>query len=198
MNFSWDFDISAKEIKANHKNFEDRISVYKNRGIDFTGSREFMLKKAKPLRGSILEIGTGTGYTTLALAKVGYKFISVDNDKEALKITALNLAYENVLGNVTFYIMDGKSLFFKNESFSSIVVVNLFHHVNNIDEMFFEINRVLCPDGKAILADFNKRGMGIVNDVHKEEGRIHEDSGVGKEYHEKCHWLLIVKKPQSK
>lgn len=202
-------DISTKEIKTNHKNFIERISLYKKRGLDFTRSREFILKKARPLRGNILEIGTGTGYTTLALAKANYKFISVDKDKEALKITALNLAYENVLHNVIFYIMDGEFLIFDDGSFSNLVVVNLFHHINNIDKMFSEVNRVLCPNGKAVLADFNKSGMEIVNSVHEEEGHIHEDSSVNKdyvysyfqglgygikEYDEKCHWLLIVKK----
>lgn len=202
-------DISTKEIKTNHKNFIERISLYKKRGLDFARSREFILKKARPLCGNILEIGTGIGYTALALAKANYKFISVDNDKEALKVTALNLAYENVLHNVIFYTMDGRSLIFDDGSFNNIIVVNLFHHINDVDKMFSEINRVLCPNGRAVLADFNKSGMEIVNCVHKEEGRIHEDSGVNKdyvysyfnglgyeikEYDEKCHWLLIVKK----
>jgi len=206
-------DISTKEIKAGHKRFKDRISIYKRSGLDFMGSRELMLNKAEPLQGNILEIGTGTGYMTIALARAGYKFISVDRDEEALKITALNLAYEKVLGNVTFYMMDGRSLTFSDESFSNVVVVNLFHHINNVEEMFSEIDRVLSPGGKAVLADFNKKGMDIVDGVHKEEGRIHENSGVSKgcvysyfknlvyeieEYNEKCHWLLIAKKPQRK
>jgi len=204
-------DISEKEIKINYKNFKKRISLYRKRGLDFTGSRKFILEKAKPLRGNILEIGTGTGYTTLTLAKANYKFISVDKDKEALRITALTLAYKNVLPNVIFYIMDGKFLIFNDQSFNNIVIVNLFHHINNIniDKIFSEINRVLCPNGKAVLADFNKSGMEIVNSVHKEEGHIHENSGVNKdyvysyfqglgygikEYDEKCHWLLVARK----
>jgi len=51
--------------------------------------------------------------------------------------------------------------------------------------------------------------MEIVNSVHKEEGHIHENSGVNKdyvysyfqglgygikEYDEKCHWLLVARK----
>ena len=202
-------DISTKEIKTNHINLTKRISLYKKRGLDFAGSRKFILEKAKPLHGSILEIGTGSGYTTIALAKADYKFISVDKDKEALKITALNLAYEKVLDNVIFYIMDGKFLTFNDRSFSNIAAVNLFHHIDDASKMFSEINRILCPGGKAVLADFNKRGMKIVNRMHEEEGHIHKDSGVNKdyvysyfhglgygikEYREKCHWLLIARK----
>lgn len=200
--------LSAQEIEENHKRFKGRVSLYK-RGLDFAESRKFILKKAKPLRGSILEIGAGTGYTTLALAKAGYKFISIDKDREALKTSALNLAYEKVFSNVKFYVMDGKSLTFENGSFNNIVVVNLFHHIDSVNKMLAEIDRVLCADGKIVLADFNKTGMEIVEAVHKREGRAHENSGVTKDsiysyfhalgydirsYQDRCHWTLVCKK----
>lgn len=202
-------ELSAKEIAENHKYFSERASLYKEKGLDFAESRELMLKKAHPLRGSILEIGTGTGHATLALAKAGYKFVSIDNDKETLKIAALNLAYVNLLSSVKFYIMDGKSMDFANESFKNIVCVNLFHHIREIDKMLSEIDRVLSADGNVVLADFNKRGMEIVNAVHEQEGRVHENSNVAqdsvyfyfrslgyevKDYNEKCHWILLGRK----
>ncbi len=201
--------LSNKEIVENHKHFSKRVSLYQKKGLDFAKNREFILKKADPLQDSILEMGTGTGHTTLALAKAGYKFASIDNDKEALKIAALNLAYVNVFSNVKFYIMDGKSMDFENRSFKNIVCVNLFHHIDKVNKMFSEIDRVLCANGKAVLADFNKRGLDLVNAVHKKEGRAHKNSdvtkdsvysyfhGLGyeiKEYKDKCHWVLISRK----
>jgi ubiquinone/menaquinone biosynthesis C-methylase UbiE len=206
-------DISKENAKTAYRNFKERILVYKRKGLDLIKSREFMLNKAEPMRGDILEIGTGSGYTTIALARAGYKFISVDKDEEALRKTALKLAHENILGNVKFYLMDGSSLTFSDESFSSVFVINLFHHVNEVGRMLSEIDRVLCQGGKAVLADFNQRGMEIVNLVHREEGRIHEDSGIGRDlvysyferlgygiesYDEECHWLLIINKSKNK
>jgi ubiquinone/menaquinone biosynthesis C-methylase UbiE len=202
-------DISEEKIKNIYENFKGRILVYKKKGLDLIRSREFMLNKAEPLQEDILEIGAGSGYTTVALARAGYKFISIDKDKEALERTALKLAYENILANVRFYLMDGNSLEFRDASFGSIFVVNLFHHLNDADRMLSEIVRVLYNGGKAVLADFNKRGMEIVNLVHRQEGRIHQDSGIGRDlvysyfkhlgfgiesYYEECHWLLIVNK----
>lgn len=201
--------ISDREIKENHQHFSERLLLYKNKGLDFLSSREFLLEKAQGLEGNILEIGTGTGYMTLSLAKLGYKFSSIDKDKESLKIAALNLAYENLLSKVKFYVMDGKSLAFADNSFANVVAVNLFHHIKGVDKMLAEIDRVLSTNGKLILADFNKRGMAIVNVVHREEANIHEDSGVTKDYvysyfhrlgyaiksyEERCHWALIAKK----
>lgn len=201
--------LSHKEIEENHKRFTERISLYKGKGLSFAESRQFILEKACPLDGSILEIGTGTGYTTLALARTGYRCISIDTDREALKTASLNLVYENLLSNVEFYVMDGKSITFRDRSFRNVVCVNLFHHVNKVDKMLSEIDRVLCADGKAVLADFNKAGMEIVDTVHKQEKHMHENSnvtedsicsyfrGLGYEvqdYEDKYHWLLIAKK----
>ena len=202
-------ELTDKEIEENCKHFSERLSLYKKRGLDLLRSREFILEKAGTLEGSILEVGSGNGYTTLVLAKAGYEFIAIDNDKESLKTTALNLAYANVLPRVKLYLMDGKSLGFTDNSFSNVVNVGLLHHINEVDEMFAEADRVLCANGKLILADFNKRGMEIVNSVHKEEGRVHIDCGVTKDYvysyfhrlgydiksyEDSCHWLLIVRK----
>lgn len=202
-------ELSAKEIEENHVYFSKRISLYKEKGFDFIGSRRFMLKKAGPLQGNILELGTGTGYMTLALARTGYKFISIDKDEGVLKIAALNLAYEKVLSNVDFHVMDGKSLIFKNGSFKNIICVNIFHHINEVNKVLSEIDRVICANGKAVLTDFNEKGMKIVNSTHKQEGRMHENSDVTKdtiypyfcslgyeikEYADKYHWVLICKK----
>ena len=199
--------LPVNKIEENHKHLSRRMLLYKERGLDFVKSREFILKKAQLLQGGILEIGTGNGYTTLALAKRGHTFISIDKDKEPLKTTALNLAYENVLTNVKFYVMDGRTLDFASGSFKNVVVVNLFHHVDDINKILSEIDRVLCANGKAVLADFNKDGMAIVEAVHKQEGRMHENSNVTRDYiysylyglgykiesyEEKCHWVLIA------
>ncbi|MBU1062304.1 MAG: class I SAM-dependent methyltransferase [Candidatus Omnitrophica bacterium] len=201
--------LTKKEIEENHQHFTERTGLYKSLGLDFTDSRKFILKKTQPLRGKILEIGSGNGYTTLLLAKAGYKFISIDNDREALKRAALNLAYEKLLSNVAFYVMDGKSLSFNNGSFNNVIIVNLFHHIVKVKDILSETDRVLCVEGKLIMADFNKKAMEVINSVHKKEGHTHEDSGVTKDYvcsyykdlgyeikdyKDKYHWVLIAEK----
>ena len=44
--------------------------------------------------------------------------------------------------------------------------------------MLLEMDRALSPDGKLVLSDFNDKGMEIINAVHNEEGRTHENSKV--------------------
>ena len=75
--------LGRKKIEENHRYFSERVLLYKKKGLDLVKSREFILRKAQPLPGSILELGTGAGHTTVALAKAGYDFVSIDKDKEA-------------------------------------------------------------------------------------------------------------------
>ena len=202
-------ELTQQEIEENHKHFSARISLYRDKGLDFEKSRQFMLDKAQPFKASILELGTGTGYITLALAKKRYKFISIDKDEGSLKTAALNLAHERVLSNVTFYIMDGKHLDFDNGAFNNVIVVNLFHHIDDINKILSEIDRVLRGNGKLLMADFNKEGFEIVDGVHRDEEHIHENRGITKDkiysyfyglgydiknYDEKCHRCIVAKK----
>jgi len=201
--------VTPESVRENHRHFMERVSIFKKRGFDFSRTLRFVLKKAEPLRGSILEIGTGKGHTMLALAKAGHKFTSIDKDKNTLKIAALNLAYAKLLSLVEFHTMDGKKLKFKNNSFNNIIAVSVFHHISSVEKMLIEIDRVLSKNGKIIFADFNSKGMAIVNSVHKHEGRVHECTDATKEkifsyfhglgydmdrYNSKSHWVIIGKK----
>ena len=202
-------NLTDEEIKENHKHFIERINLYKKLSLDFVESRKSIFKKVGPLKGKILEIGSGSGYTALSLAKSGYKFISIDNDKEALKKAAANLIHEKLLSNVEFYVMDARKLSFDSMSFQNVIAINLFHHIEEIDKILSEIDRVLYLNGRIVMVDFSKKGMEIINGMHKKEGHMHEDSGVTKDhvssYYKRLgyrvednddlyHWVLIAEK----
>ncbi|MBN1872407.1 MAG: class I SAM-dependent methyltransferase [Candidatus Omnitrophica bacterium] len=201
--------LSRKEIEENHRIFEERVNIYKKRGMDFLKIRNFIIEKSMPLEGNILEIGTGTGHTALTLAKAGYKLTSIDRDKEVLKKAALNLAYEDLLPKVTLHVMDAKSLEFKNGSFNNVIAVNMFHHVNDIGDILDEMDRVAAPNGKIIVSDFTEKGMRVVDQVHNHEGNSHDYSRVAEEevskrlkelnydtiqYEGDAQWLITAKK----
>ena len=201
--------LTSKQIEDNHNIFNERRNLYKEKGLDFLKSREFILEKARPLQGNILEIGSGKGIMALSLAKAGYSFTSVDNNEEILLITALNLAYENLFFKAELYVMDAYVLEFKENSFNNVFIVEALHHMDDIEGIFSEVDRVLSKEGKLVLADFNRKGMEIVDLVHGQEGRKHESSFIGrdeveswldrngykiKRYEDKCHWILIAAK----
>jgi len=202
-------ELTDKQIQDNHKLFDERRNLYKAKGLDFLKSREFILEKAGPLQGNILDVGSGKGIMALSLAKVGHSFTSIDKDEEMLKITALNLAYEDLLSKAELYVMDVYSLEFGENSFNNVFIVEALHHMDDVEGVFSEVDRVLSPEGELVLADFNKEGMEIVDLVHGHEGRKHKTTLIGmgeaegrlklngynvKRYEDKCHWILIADK----
>ena len=201
--------ITDKEIEENYNLFEERQTFYKEKGLDFQKNRQFLFEKIGRLKGKILEIGPGKGKTAISLVRAGYDIVVIDTDEGMLKTTALNLAYKKLLGQVEFYIMDAYALEFQENSFSNIFMVEVLHHIENINGVFEEIDRVLTKGGIFILADFNENGMKIVDQVHKEAGNVHKNSFVGKEtakkwliehgygikeHEDTCQWAIVAKK----
>lgn len=167
-------EIIEKEAEGAYRHFEERLSLFRKKGLDFEAYRTFIIGKLSPIIGNILEIGTGTGYTALLLAKAGYKFTSIDTDKEAINTTARRLSYDKVLEKAKFYIMDAENLKFENAEFDNVIAINVLHHVSGIDKLLVEADRVLSTAGKVLISDFNEEGRKIIDAVHNEEGRSHD------------------------
>ena len=163
-----------KQVLENHEKFVERNKFYKKFGIDQIKEREFILNKSLPIEGNILEIGTGKGHFAYALAKTGYRFTSVDINKEELDIAGLNLAYYDLQHLADFKIEDACCLSFPDKSFDVIFCINVYHHLKTPFQVLGEMLRILSLKGKIILGDFNKMGMDIVNKCHEIEGRKHD------------------------
>jgi ubiquinone/menaquinone biosynthesis C-methylase UbiE len=174
------------DVIENHKNYIDRISFYRSFGYDLEKEREFILDKSVPISGDILEIGTGKGHFALALAKRGFSFTSIDISEEEQKIAKLNIQYYGLEKQVSFKIEDAKDLSFPDCSFDVIFSINVFHHLKKPQTVLNEIVRLLRPEGKIVLSDFNAKGLAIINECHVREGRIHDyfkhDLDVARDY----------------
>jgi len=162
------------EVVNNNKKFLERIEFYKNFGLDHIKERRFIIDKSRPINGNILEIGTGKGHFTLALAGNGYRFTSIDVDEAEQKIAKLNIAYYGLQDRVDFKIGDARNLSFPDKSFDVIFCINVYHHLKNPLQVLQEMLRVLSLKGKIILGDFSKEGMEIINKCHEIEGREHD------------------------
>lgn len=160
----------------NHKRYLERIKFYKNFGYDIEKERDFILEKARPLYGDILEVGTGKGYFTVELAKQGYSFISIDISGEEQKLARLNIKKLGFEKRVTFKIEDAEHLSFADKSFDVIFSINTLHHLVNPFKVIDELTRVVTLEGKIILSDFTEEGFALISKTHAAEGRKH-DSG---------------------
>lgn len=150
------------------------MNFQKEFGYDVEQERNFIFEKSKPIWGDILEVGTGKGYFTLELAKAGYSFTSVDISAEEQEFARLNLKYLGLEKQVNFKIDNAENLSFKNKSFDIVFAINVIHHFQNPFKATDEFVRIIKPNGKIILSDFNEEGLKMIDKIHASEGRKHE------------------------
>ena len=106
----------------------------------------------------VLEFGVGTASNSI-LAKRLYpelRLTGVDVDTKILEIAQKKVTDANI--NVELVKYDGKQLPFRENSFSVVISSLVFHHLKPDEKQkaFFEINRVLKPNGKLVFVDWGK------------------------------------------
>jgi phosphatidylethanolamine/phosphatidyl-N-methylethanolamine N-methyltransferase len=161
------------KINETYEEYLKRVSVYKEFGYDIEKERRYFFDKIKPLKGNILEVGTGKGHLTLELAKQGYRFATVDINKDAQAQAKRYLEYFNLEDKVNFYLENAESLSFPDNSFDAVISLNTVHHLVNPFRVMDEIMRVLKGAGKIFLSEFSEKGLEIIEKVHQREGGSH-------------------------
>jgi 2-polyprenyl-3-methyl-5-hydroxy-6-metoxy-1,4-benzoquinol methylase len=165
--------ILDQETLANYQRLCDWKEHRLRLGYDIDAERDFILTKAKPLEGTILEAGTGKGHFTVALARQGYAFTTFDISPDEQHFAKLNVRYWRLEHLVRFLIEDGEHLSFADASFDAVVSVNVLHHLENPWQVMKEIVRVLSPTGKIVLSDFTQEGFALIEKIHASEGKQH-------------------------
>ena len=163
-----------KEILEHHKNYLERKELYKKYGVNIDKERKFILDKADPVFGDILEIGTGKGHFAVLLAQEGYKFTSIDIAEETQGLAKMSLKYFGLDKFATFKIENAENMSFEDGSFDIIFSVNTVHHLDNPHKVMEEISRILTFEGKIVISDFSEEGFKILDKVHASEGRTHQ------------------------
>ena len=161
-------------IAENHRRYVERIAFLKRFGYDVEAGRADVLEAGRPLEGRILEVGTGKGYFTVALAREGCMLTSLDISEEEQFFARANVEYYGYTGRVDFRIGDAARLPFPDDSFDIVFSVNTIHHLTAPITALDEIVRVAAPAGRIVIADFNAAGFAAVDRAHRSEGRQHE------------------------
>ncbi|MFZ5985890.1 MAG: methyltransferase domain-containing protein [Bacillota bacterium] len=110
-----------------------------------------LLKKSM----SVIDLGSGNGYISLAVAKHVKKVIAVDISKEMIKELRKNARARGVK-NIEALESDGQEVPVEDESVDMVCASMYLHHIEDPDLAIKEINRVLKPGGMVFLADFHE------------------------------------------
>jgi len=166
--------MTENELIENHQRYLERVALYGEFGYDIEKERSFIIEKARPFSGNILEAGTGKGYFTLALAEAGFNFFSFDISAAEQRYALLNLMYYGLQQQVTFSLADVENIPCDDGFFDVIFAVNMIHHLSSVRTACNEFIRILSPSGKIIISDFSTEGLAVIDKIHECEGRKHE------------------------
>jgi len=161
------------EVAANHERLLARNASHRRFGYDPEAAVSFVVQKALPLHGAVLDVGTGKGRFLAGLAPHLSTLTTVDVSPEEQRFARLEACFAGVLDTVSFVTADAAALPWPAASFDAVVSMNAFHHFTHPEGVFTEMLRVLKAGGKLVLADFSPSGFELMDSIHRAEGRIH-------------------------
>ena len=99
-------------------------------------------------RMNVLEVGPGPGYYSPAIAKIltNGKLVLADIQKEMLDFSKKRLEKKGIT-NVEYYLCDGSTFHFRDETFDRIFLVSVLGEVGNKENYLHEFYRILKYDG---------------------------------------------------
>ncbi|MCL4394909.1 MAG: class I SAM-dependent methyltransferase [Chloroflexi bacterium] len=122
------------------------------RGFDVLAQR---VSKIVPAGGRVLEVAPGPGFLSIEIAKIGeYKVTGLEISKTFVEIERENAKQAGV--EVDFRQGDAAYLPFEDASFDFVVCTAAFKNFTRPAQALAEMNRVLRPNGKALVVDLCK------------------------------------------
>jgi ubiquinone/menaquinone biosynthesis C-methylase UbiE len=164
---------SQNETIRNRQTMSERQALFRRFGYDAAASLKFILAKALPLPGQVLEIGTGKGGFLVELAKHADHITTLDIDADQQRLAKRHVRQAGPRCPIRYVIHDAERLPWADASFDSVVSVNTFHHLERPMRVFKEMLRVLKPGGKIVVCDFSPRGFQIFDRIFRFEGGTH-------------------------
>ncbi len=147
----------------------ERVSAEASDNFVFQRSLLAYHAAAERLSGTVLEIGTGTGYGIRVVAPHTDRFITIDKHRPA------NLPeLQRQAANVEFRTATVPPLPFDEAAFDCVISFQVIEHIEQDAEFVREVHRVLRPGGKFIVTTPNAPMSLTRNPWHVREYRAEE------------------------
>lgn len=123
-------------------------------------------RAAEIVGGSVLEIGTGSGYGIEVIAPTAAQFTTIDKSYPPIDTSEL--------ANVEFHRMTVPPIGFETNSFDFVISFQVIEHIGDDVDFVKEVCRVLKPGGRFIVSTPNAAMSLTRNPWHVREYRIDE------------------------
>jgi ubiquinone/menaquinone biosynthesis C-methylase UbiE len=148
--------------------FHEGALIYAEHMTRYLSTQE--LSKGK----DVLDIASGSGYGTKVIAETAKKVYGVDVDEPSI-----NYAREHYGGkNIEYLVGDGESIPLPDDSVDVVVTFETIEHIKDYKRFIKEIDRVLRPDGLAIVSTPNDLEFAEGNHFHLHEFQYEELVGL--------------------
>ncbi len=150
--------VPTTEAKSNNtlvqENFGAAARAYTTSSVHASGPDLAWIVEVAALTGKeqVVDVGTGTGHTALALAPYASEVIALDITLPMLE-EGRHLAASRGITNVRFLQGDACALPLPSNQFDLVTCRQAAHHFSNVVQAVSEWARVLKPGGKVVLDD---------------------------------------------
>ncbi len=110
----------------------------------------------------ILDLGGGTGRLAYSLYKEKADIYMMDHSREMLRQVPKGFPAERIVWG------DAAQVPVEDSTFEVVLVVDALHHFTNQRETIREILRILSPEGKLVILDFDRQHFAISLLAHLE------------------------------
>jgi SAM-dependent methyltransferase len=110
-----------------------------------------VLQKVIPAGGSILDLGCGSGWTSLLLTRAGWDVIGVDISERMVEVAQERLEHDRC--GATFHVADMEELDLKRKDFDGVLVFDALHHCPNFPAVLQRACAHLRPGGHLFLME---------------------------------------------
>lgn len=151
-----------------------RISSSESKPVQ--DERDFVVSLIKHPNEPVLDVGTG-GCACVAshLLYRGYQVVASDHDRVVIRAARGFLARRRTRKRVTLIRDDITHSKLRPESFLNIVSFNVLHHVADFTRAVAELHRILAPQGRLIISDYDENETGFLRMLRREVRRQFAD-----------------------
>ena len=105
--------------------------------------------------GKFLEVGSGTGWISIGVAKYNphARITGIDLSENMITVAQENSRKENVSDRINFQFGSATAIPFEDNSFDTVFCHNTLHHIPEPEKMMAEIKRVVKNDGGVFIRD---------------------------------------------